>query len=261
MNSTSRSRGAKLFLFTAGFLLVGLILGSVVGTQDALYDSNASDAGSNQPSALINLIADPKDHANAGSAVYWSAKASKPDDDIIFYQFWLNGPATGNTWKTKTNWTADSFWKWMTNSEDIGNNIIEVRIRDGNHAGPNDYDDRMTSEYRIEENVNQKPSIISLKPDKVSPQNQGSQIIWTAKASDPDADTVLYQFWLKGASTDEDWIPMTDWTTKNVWTWSSSSTKTGMYTVEVRARDGYHAGPEGKDDFRTSNYVIRQFVV
>ena len=178
----------------------------------------------------------------------------------MLYQFWLSGPSTGNTWKSTTNWTAERFWNWTTTYEDIGNNIVEVRVRDGHHANPEEWDDKLSSEFRVEENVNQKPSVISLKPDKVSPQSQGAQITWTANAHDSDGDTILYQFWLNGPSTDETWSPMTDWTTKNIWTWNSSPSVTGIYGIEVRVRDGYHAGPEGKDDFQRSNFVIRQFV-
>jgi hypothetical protein len=205
-------------------------------------------------------LSDPKGSAKAGSTISWLARALDPDGDTVLYQFWLNGPSTGSVWKATTNWTEEPSWNWTTKPADIGNNIIEVRIRDGHHASPDEWDDKSNTEYLIEEKVNQKPSVISLKSDKVSPQPQGAQITWTAKTSDPDDDTILYQFWIKGPSTDEVWSPMTDWTTKNVWTWNSSPLVTGMYGIEVWVRDGYHAGPEGKDDFRGSSFVIRQFV-
>jgi hypothetical protein len=112
----------------------------------------------------------------------------------VLYQFWLSGPSTGNTWKSTTNWTAERFWNWTTTYEDIGNNIVEVRVRDGHHANPEEWDDKLSSEFRVEENVNQKPSVISLKPDKVSPQSQGAQITWTANAHDSDSLPILAQW-------------------------------------------------------------------
>ena len=253
----------------AGFVFVGLSLETVTGIGSVLSSGdvvktvlNASPVAevSNLPPSLVSFQPDQKGSAKAGSTISWSAKASDPDEDTVLYQFWLNGPSTGNIWKSTTNWTAERFWNWTTTSKDIGNNIVEVRARDGHHANPEKWDDKLSSEFRVEENVNQKPSVMSLKPDKVSPQPQGAQITWTANAYDSDGDTILYQFWLKGPSTDERWSPMTDWTTKNIWTWNSSPSVTGMYGIEVRVRDGYHAGSEGKDDFQGSSFVIRQFV-
>lgn len=264
----SMIKSLTLFFIMAGFVLVGLSLevstgiGSAQPSGDAVSVLNASPEAeaSNQPPVLIGLQPDHKGSAKAGSTVSWSAEAVDPDRDTVLYQFWLNGPSTGNIWKSTTNWTAERFWNWTTTSKDIGNNIVEVHIRDGHHANPEGWDDKLNSEFLVEENVNQKPSVISLKPDKVSPQPQGAQITWTAKAYDLDGDTILYQFLLKGPSTDERWTPMTDWTTKSIWTWNSSPSLTGIYSVEVRVRDGYHSGPEGKDDFQGSTFVIRQFV-
>jgi large repetitive protein len=262
-------KSLALFFIMAGLVLAGLSLEMAAGSGSALtYEDavktvlNASPAAesSNQLPALIGFQPDQKGPAKAGSTISWSAMASDPDGDSVLYQFWLNGPSTGNTWKSTTNWTAERFWNWTTSSKDIGNNIVEVRVRDGHHANPEGWDGKLSAEFLVEANANQKPSVLSLKPDKVSPQPQGTQITWTAKAYDPDGDTILYQFWLKGPSTDETWSPVTDWTTKNIWTWNSSPSVTGMYGIEVRVRDGYHDGPEGKDDFQGSSFVIRQFV-
>ena len=138
----------------------------------ASFDASPEGEVSNQLPVLVDLQPDQKGSAKAGSTISWSAKASDPDGDTVLYQFWLSGPSTGNTWKSTTNWTAERFWNWTTTYEDIGNNIVEVRVRDGHHANPEEWDDKLSSEFRVEENVNQKPSVISLKPDKVSPQSQ-----------------------------------------------------------------------------------------
>jgi hypothetical protein len=83
-------------------------------------------------------------------------------------------------------------------------------------------------------------------------------VTWTAKASDPDKDTVLYQFVLKGPSTEDVWLPMTLWTTNNIWTWDTNPAKAGIYTVEVGIRDGYHCDAESSDDFKRVVYIIKQ---
>lgn len=262
-----KNKGSVIILVLAEFVLAALILEMAIGMalpsgvgRTTILDESSIGADSNQPPALIGLVAHPNGTAIVGSLVSWSAEASDRDGDTVLYQFWLNGPSTGSIWKPMTNWTVERFWNWSTTSADIGNNIIMIRVRDEHHASPDGWDAKLSADYSVEEKVNQKPSVISLKPDVASPQPQGAQIIWTAKASDPDDDTVLYQFWLKGPSTDVVLSPMTEWTTKNAWTWNTSPSMTGIYEIQVWVRDGYHAGTEGKDDFKGSNFVIRQFV-
>jgi hypothetical protein len=159
-----------------------------------------------------------------------------------------------------TNWTESNIWTWTTSSEDVGNSIIQLRVRDGNHADASKWDSMLTSEYLLEEIGGGKPTLVTLKPDRPSPQPQGTTIVWTAEASDPDGDTILYQYWLKGPSTQDQWTAQTFWTTNNRWTWKSHEWMSGIYTVEARVRDGYHAGSEGFDDFERATYVIRHFV-
>jgi hypothetical protein len=262
-------KSLAIFLLMAGLALAAQSQETSIGLESTFYeggaaknmlDASTKDAPANQAPTLISLQPDKKGPSRAGSTIEWSALASDPDGDVTLFQFWLNGLSTGNVWKAMTNWTEKSTWNWTTTSKDMGNNIIEVRIRDGQHASPDEWDGKLNAEYSIVAKDNQKPTVMSLKPDKVSPQPQGARIVWTAKASDPDGDTVLYKSWLKGPSTNEVWSPMTDWTTKNQWTWYSSSSETGMYSIEVWVRDGYHAGPEGNDDFQRASFVIRQFV-
>jgi hypothetical protein len=162
-----------------------------------------------------------------------------------------------------TNWSESNVWIWATNPIDGGNNIIDMRVRDGYHAGPENWDSHLSAEYYITtiDNtgmVNVKPNLISLKSDRQSPQEPSIGITWTATASDPEKDTILYQYWLKGPSTEEQWVAMTPWTTSKVWKWNTAQMRAGIYTVEVRTRDGYHADAEGSDDSKRSPYVIKQ---
>ncbi|NYT02690.1 MAG: hypothetical protein GKC10_08045 [Methanosarcinales archaeon] len=215
----------------------------------------------NQPPTLISFVPDRMFSARPGSTVVFAAQASDQDGDRVLYQFWLNGPATGNIWKAMTNWTEVGIWNWTTTAADAGNNILEVRVRDGRHADADRWDDLLTLEYFIEEGTaGRTPTIAGFEPDRQSPQPHGTRIVWTATAFDPDGDTVLYQYWLKGTSTDDLWKAKSPWTTSPVWTFDSSQYQPGIYMVEVRIRDGYHAGADGWDDFKRASYVIRQFV-
>lgn len=268
MRSKIQIKRHAFSLLMAGLVLAALFYGTTTGQESTFYgrdaakktDSGTNYAAENQPPTLVSLQPDKKGPSKAGAAITWSARAADPDGDALLFQFWLNGLSTGNAWKAMTNWTEESTWNWITTSKDMGNNIIEVRVRDDHHAAPDEWDSKLNAEYLIVANDNQKPTVLSLKPDKVSPQPQGASIVWTALASDPNGDTLLYKWWLKGPSTDEVLTPMTDWTTKNQWTWYSSSSATGLYSIEVWVRDGYHDGPEGNDDFQRGSFVIRQFV-
>jgi hypothetical protein len=161
-----------------------------------------------------------------------------------------------------TNWTVLNAWIWRTSPADVGNSVIEVRVRDGLHSSPDDWDDLVSTEFQVDSKTSGKvPELISLRSDKQSPQPRGASIAWTTKASDVDGDPVMYRFFLKGPSTNDEWVALTPWTTKNTWVWDTKNSATGIYYVEARVRDGYHAGPESADNFVRVSYVIRQFLI
>jgi hypothetical protein len=96
--------------------------------------------------------------------------------------------------------------------------------------------------------------ISSLTPDKTSPQASGTAIKWTAGATDQTG--LLYMFLLKGPSTNGQLIERTNWTSNNVWVWNTTNADIGDNQVEVRARDGKHAGPEGFNDSKDSGFTV-----
>ncbi len=93
---------------------------------------------------------------------------------------------------------------------------------------------------------NAPPVIASLISDKTSPQQAGSVVLWTANATDPDGDLILYRFFLNKIAT-------TDWQLSNQWPWNTSE---GEFQIEVRVRDGMHAGPNAADDKRSEALKI-----
>ncbi|MDD4651505.1 MAG: VWA domain-containing protein, partial [Methanothrix sp.] len=93
---------------------------------------------------------------------------------------------------------------------------------------------------------NVPPVITSLAPSKPSPQQAGSVVLWTANATDEDGDLILYRFFLNG-------IAATEWQLSNQWPWNTTE---GAFRMEVRARDGLHAGPNAADDARSESYRI-----
>lgn len=272
MKKYNRSR----ILLTCALLVAAFFCsGQAITTQDLLLARNAQGqetipsavAGAvNQAPSAKSLTPDQEGPLTAGSTILWTGNAYDPDGDRLLYQFWLNGPMTGNTWKPMTGWTENNTWNWTTSPVDIGVNVIDMRVRDGRHAAPWGYDSHISTEFDIttiagtggSPKTNSKPSLTSIRSDRQSPQDKGTRVTWTATASDPDGDTVFYRYFLKGGSTEDQWVPVTSWTTNNVWTWDTGQSKAGVYMIEVRIRDGYHADVENFDDYERVPYVVMQ---
>jgi len=194
----------------------------------------------------------------AGSSVTWSATAIDPEGYQVYYRFMLNGPSTGYTWKVVQDWSLSNTWTWRTSDIDIGRSQVIVQVRDGLHAPPTGWDDQASAAFSIVVKPNLPPVITSLTPDKPSPQASGTQIKWTAVATDPDRDPIYYRFWLKGPSTGNTWQIVRDWSTSNTWTWSSDLGDAGDYTVFVYVRDGKHATPNSYDSAKGQVYRLLQ---
>ena len=99
----------------------------------------------NKPPKLTDLRPD-KASAQAGQVITWTAMATDPEPaDQLLYKFWLTGPSTSGQIVDKTGWIPDNTWTWTTTSDDVGNNQVEVWVRDGNNAGENSFDDKLSS--------------------------------------------------------------------------------------------------------------------
>jgi len=222
----------------------------------------------NEKPVISELAADKASPQEAGSIVTWTAEASDPEDDEIFYCFFLND-------KPVTEWIKEKKWVWTTGNSggmDYINftieaiftiDTIDVRVRDGKHAGSDGFDDNKSVLFSIETKprskpepsidtkvANKPPTLHSLNADKESKDTgfgKAASITWTAAASDPDKDPVLYKFWLRGPSTGGNWTVVQGWSTMNQWTWITLPSNAGSYFVYVYARDGKHASATGYD--------------
>ena len=101
------------------------------------------------------------------------------------------------------------------------------------------------------ETSNKAPRLVSLSPDKNSPQEAGSIVNWTAKATDRDDDHIFYRFFLDGDS-------VTRWTENNSWIWKTNDADIGPNQVEVHVRDGKHAGPNRFDSNKAYTFSIAE---
>ncbi len=95
--------------------------------------------------------------------------------------------------------------------------------------------------------------IRSLTSDVPSPQGAGTTITWTAAV---DQNGLLFKFFQKGPATNDQFVEKTNWTTNNVWTWNTTASDIGDSQIEVRVRDGKHAGPDSFDDSKDASFTI-----
>ena len=126
----------------------------------------------NLPPSINALDATPNSPQTAGTSIDWTTDAVDPDNDKIYYQYLLNGnPVTG--------WDRSNEWAWQTGEENIGSNIIEVLIRDKNHAGPSGSDDRKGASFTISslEPSPSEPLYEMQTSSDHSPEQQSSQTI------------------------------------------------------------------------------------
>jgi hypothetical protein len=103
---------------------------------------------------------------------------------------------------------------------------------------------------------NQQPVATDLSPDRASSATAGSSVTWTAGASDPDGDALLYKFWLKGPSTSWTWQDMTGWTSSSLWTWRTTLSDVGTSQICVSVKDGRHPGPDGSNSYLVRDYAV-----
>ena len=181
----------------------------------------------NQPPTNPTLTPDKSSPQLAGTTIKWTASATDPDGDQLYYEFWLTGPATENSWKIVRSWSTDNIWTWSTTSDDVGESDICVWIRDGHHASTGGYDlQKIYWNYEI--TGKQRPTA---KIDSITP-NPATQ----------DKDTVHF----KGHGTDTDGYIVEYYWTSSINGFMSSSkefTKTaselsvGTHTIYFKVKD------------------------
>jgi hypothetical protein len=208
----------------------------------------------NQPPALVSLKPDRASPQSAGTPVRWTATASDPDREPVYFKFWLKGPATGNAWKAVQDWSANSKWTWTSTGYDGGAYSVYVYARDGKHNPATAYDSALGASFTL--SPNQPPKVTALTPDKKSPQSAGTIVTWAAAATDANKDALFYRFWLKGPGTGDAWKVVQDWSANSKWTWTSTGYEPGDYALYVYVRDGKHKPETSYDGAIGASYQL-----
>ena len=101
--------------------------------------------------------------------------------------------------------------------------------------------------------ADQKATIQSINPDKLSPQSPGTAIVWKVEASNPNNEKILYNFWLMGPATNGQLTDETGWIAESSWTWNTTDADAGENQIEVQVM---RAGSAGFEDSKVQSYVI-----
>jgi hypothetical protein len=96
--------------------------------------------GPNDPPIITDLTSDKTSPQALGVIITWTANATDADVDQILYRFFQNDEPI-------TDWRSENSWTWATNDE--GTYQVQVQVRDGKHAGPNDMDDQRSERFEI----------------------------------------------------------------------------------------------------------------
>ena len=145
---------------------------------------------SNRPPKLISLSSDKSSPQYAGTAVKWTAQAKDPEDDDMLYRFFLND-------EPETNWIKENNWTWSTTDYYIGDNQIEVRVRDGKHAGPNEFDGNKAIDFAVNE-----PETRPIETTTVTEPSTTAPTPSTVAASTTEVNAESWQKTLGGSEDD-----------------------------------------------------------
>jgi len=82
--------------------------------------SSRSSVTSNQPPSMTSLAPSISGPQEIGASITWTALATDPENDHIYYQFWLSGPGTGGEWQMVQDWSQRNTWTWGASEGDVG---------------------------------------------------------------------------------------------------------------------------------------------
>jgi len=219
----------------------------------------ASGTGMGTEPTISSLTPSLASSQPAGTLIDFICIATDTEEDAVVYRFFQTGPGTAGLKKQVQDWGRRNFFEWNPREDDVGENTIEVQIRDGNHAGPGSYDDSETVSYTItaaDTGAGSKPTITSLTPSLSSPRGQGTELDFICIAADTESDAILYRFFFTGPATASKKKLVQDWSRKNAWQWTPGAGDIGSNTIEVQIRDGNNAGEGSYDATANISFAV-----
>lgn len=215
-------------------ILMSAYVESIGGATRIILANNNTTGGHAYTEVYLGKLGNPNDRVE--DIIMWLQQESGSDKiyghiDTDKKEIWLN-----LDWGPDKNGNAHPGGPLFQ-----GYKHYVLRIRDDNKMVP----------LRMPEAFNRPPRLISLTPDKSSPQDVGSVVTWTTKAADPDNDQILYRYLVEG-------YQVANWRNNNSWVWTSTEADIGDSQIEVQIRDGKHAGPNRFDSNGVVNFSITE---
>jgi hypothetical protein len=198
-----------------------------------------------QPPYCYNLYPDMEsDNTYPGVVVKWVAMAEDPNGDVPMYKFSVRSSDDGI--QDSSDWSYDNTWIWYTDPEVTDSFTVTVQVRDCHHAGPDDYDDKYSSDYNIR---NEAPYIEDLTISPYGYQEAGGIVDIEASAGDREGGYISYEFMHNGPNTDG-WESLGESGSSNRITWQTGEEDIGANYIKVIVRDKFNQeGNESLEEY------------
>ena len=234
----------------------GISKGVADQSTTANYTITATSAGTGTAPTITSLTPSLASPQVELTKIDFICVATDADIDSLYYRFFLTGPVTASKKKLVQDWGHKNAWQWQPQTVDVGESIIEVQIRDGQHAAEGSYDDNATVAYTVTAaaGIGTAPTITSLAARLASPQPPGTEIEIIATAAGSNGTELLYKFWHKPPGAE--WKDLSAWNTQNWIRWIPTLADSGTNSIRVDVIDGLHAERGSYDAMSTISYII-----
>lgn len=145
--SVTRDQWYKVIVFF--MILVWSIAIAGLGTWLYSYTREVGQSqSSNKPPLLWSLEPSKKSPQLLPVTVLWTAKASDPDGDAVYYSFWAQTPPGEGELREVQEWSSNKTFAWTPKKTGVYR--ITARVRDGKGIGIAEYDDSRSEYFSIE---------------------------------------------------------------------------------------------------------------
>ncbi|MBN1849510.1 MAG: tandem-95 repeat protein [Deltaproteobacteria bacterium] len=203
------------------------------------------------PTEGVTLTASPENSVGPGNTVVFAAEAHGGSGEYE-HKFMHYGPATGGEWEIVQDYSTLDTWTWTTESDDLCDNQIRVYVRS---MGSCESLEAVASIYGYK--VTPAPAgEVTLT---VTPENSvepGGTVMFRGTAQG-GSGVYEYKFLQYGPATNGEWETVQDYSTLDIWTWTTGTDDLCDNKIKVYARSlgscesyeahaaiyGYHVTP------------------
>lgn len=224
-NTAGLSGTVYLSVWTRDASSSGAIVSSLGG-----YDMNRTIAYNlTGPRCLgVTIAASPASPQNGGAQVTFTATASGCITPGPRYEFWIR-PATSSSWTIVQPYSSTGTFSWNTSGA-AGTYYVSVWAKDAASTTAT-FDANATASFVVNR-ATCRAVTISASP--ASPRPRGTQVTFTATASQCTNANPQYEFWIRPASSNT-WTVARPWSASNQFVWTNGNA--GGYYISVWVKD------------------------